>query len=275
MVVAAPETLLPNLLHAAKVQAERKAQRLAERSAFVGPSVHATGPGGDDSDTFAGVVDDGDDDALAAVVTAMGLYDDPLVVSEDASAALVAEVAAMAQAKLGDDVVIEHMPGPVGGAGAGTGAGAGACSSGAPSAAPSSSGEWALLWGGVTGRGAHVFVPAMHQLPQLRCILVVVSVTESDPDRMKVFYYDTEGKKVELDKRHLIAILLAFGNHVQKLSADKHTRIQQAAGLWLPCFGLIVVVRLRKHAMCCWSEGKSDMDGYVCVVVLATGCAGR
>lgn len=47
---------------------------------------------------------------------------------------------------------------------------------------------------------------------------------------MKVFYYDTEGKKVELDKRHLIAILLAFGNHVQKLSADKHTRIQQAAG---------------------------------------------
>ena len=58
----------------------------------------------------------------------------------------------------------------------------------------------------------------------------------SDPDRMKVHYFDAEGKKVELDKRHLIAILLAFGN-VQKLSADKHTRIQQAAGLWPLCVG--------------------------------------
>ena len=179
MVVASPETLLPNLLHAAKVQAERKAQRLAERAALVGPSVHATGPGGDSSDTFAGVVDGGDDDALAAVVTAMGLYGDPPVMSEGASAALVAEVAAMAQTRLGDDVVIEQMPVPVGGVGAGTGAGAGggagagACSSGAPSAAPSSCGEW--------GRGTLVGWSLVRAPCSSSCLVFVCAYVRPGP----------------------------------------------------------------------------------------------
>lgn len=49
-------------------------------------------------------------------------------------------------------------------------------------------------------------------------------------DVMKVHRVDASGTKVEWDKRQLVATLISF-RCVQKLSADKQTRVKQAAGM--------------------------------------------
>ena len=49
---------------------------------------------------------------------------------------------------------------------------------------------------------------------------------------MRVHYTDSTGVTVEVDKRHLVASLVAFGAVGGKLSADKQTRIKQAASKW-------------------------------------------
>lgn len=47
-----------------------------------------------------------------------------------------------------------------------------------------------------------------------------------------MWYEDDGGQQVVMDKRHLVASLLALGHH-HKLSADNQTRIKQAAGTFL------------------------------------------
>jgi hypothetical protein len=234
MCIESPELLLPRLMHVSALRAKRKAEKNAALAALIGSGCHSSD--GADAMDLSDLLETGSDDVIAAVACAAGVFDTPKVVDEAVSAALTKDLADMVRRALGpdgDDLVVSEEvlapPDPEPGLSADTAGGSGDAVSGSKGVSDRDPDEKSTGTCSCVRHDAHQALQSYFMSSHGRCVCLVLRGPV--PKNMRVHYTDDAGNLVEVDKRHLVATLVAFGAVGGKLSADKQTRIKQAAGM--------------------------------------------